>query len=128
MILRYQDQVETPDARPIPLSRLLSGPARMFTGGFYDRHVWIVIFNFRAAVRQQAHEQITGRLAFIIHVRLVSNAQNQNATASDGFAVSVQSVRDAADHILRHPGINLARPLDASPLVSLLAPLPAHRK
>src|SRR5437016_11977406 len=106
MIRRYQDQVETPDPGPIPRSRLLSGPARMFTGGFYDRHVWIVVFKFRAAVRQQAHEQITGRLAFIIHVRLVSNAQNQNSTASDGFAASVQSVRDSADHVFGHPSID----------------------
>src|SRR5882724_11664273 len=124
MIRRYQDQIETPDARPIPLSRLLSGPARMFTGGFYDRHVWIVVFNFRAAVRQQAHEQITGRLALVIHVWLVSNAQNQNATPPDGFAASVQSVRDAADYVFGHPGIDLARQFDEARVMSILACFP----
>jgi hypothetical protein len=42
------------------------------------RHLGVAIFNLAATLAQQIHQSVTGRLVLVIHVRLISEAKNEN--------------------------------------------------
>src|SRR5579872_1889775 len=76
------------------------------------REVGIVVVEFGAALLEQLHDLQRGRLAKVIDVFLVGDAEDEDFRALDGFLAIVESGCDGFDHVVRHRGVDFAGELD----------------
>lgn len=84
-------------------------PVGMVPGRSDLGHVGIVIGDFRAEGGEAVHEFEGGRLAHVIDVRLVGEAEEQDATAFDGFAPVVEGDHGALDDVFGHRAVEPGR-------------------
>src|SRR6266404_6204668 len=96
----------------------------MFARRFNHRHEGIVILHLRASLTQKVHQNVTGRFALVIHVWLVSQAQDQRAATLDRLALAIQRVRDTMHNVLGHGGVDLACKLDEARVFAILSRFP----
>ncbi len=76
------------------------------------REVGIVVVEFRAALLQQLHDFQRGRLAEVIDVFFVGDAEDQDLRTLDRFLAIVESGGDGLDHVIRHRGVHFAGEFD----------------
>ena len=87
------------------------------------RHVRIGVADDRAALRQQLEDVERRRLAQVVDVALVGDADHVHARAVDRLLLRVQRIDDPLHHELRHRAVDDAGQLDEARLeVVLLAP------
>src|SRR6266403_4930806 len=100
----------------------------MFARRFNHRHEGIVILHLRASLTQKVHQNVTGRFALVIHVWLVSQAQDQYAATLDRLALAIQRVRDTMHNVLGHGGVYLAGKFDEACVSPIFTRLPREIK
>jgi hypothetical protein len=74
--------------------------------------VRIVIGDLSPALLEQLHDAVAGRLAFVVHIGFVSQAENEYARSIDGFAQGVQGFAQSFHDVAGHRGVDLACQLD----------------
>jgi len=101
-------------------------PVGMLAGGLNHRDVGVVVRNLGAVFSQQVHQVVGGRLALVIHVGFVSQADDQDFAAFEGLAVVVEGFYGAGDNVFGHTGIDFAGQLNEAGGLSVFAGFPGE--
>jgi len=101
-------------------------PVGMLAGGFNHRDVGVVVRNLGAVFSQQVHQVVGGRLALVIHVGFVSQADDQDFAAFERFAVVVEGFYGAGDNVFGHTGVDFASQLNEAGRLSVFAGFPGE--
>ena len=88
------------------------------------REVGIAVVDVRALVLQELDELVRRRLAVVIDVLLVGEAEHEDAGALDALAGVVERVGHLADDVPRHAGVDLAGQFDEPRPHAVLGRLP----
>ena len=96
----------------------------MLAAGANDGHMRIVVGDLRAALLEEVEQHVAGRLAVVVYVRLVGQANDENLAAVEGFFLRVERLLQTMHHIHRHGGVHLAGQLDELGVLPILACLP----
>src|SRR6185369_17033833 len=81
------------------------------------RDEWIVENDLRAVRFEQAHDVECGALADVVDVRLVRDADDEDAAAVHRLSFFVECLRDLGNDVRRHLTIDLAGEIDEARLV-----------
>ena len=84
----------------------------------------IVVRHPRSSPFQQLHDGVGGRLAIVVHVRLVGEPQKQHTRSADRLAGVVEGVHDPRHHVVGHRRVDLAGELDQPRALPILEGLP----
>src|SRR6476620_11318744 len=84
----------------------LYGMNRLGVAGDFERwHERVVVVGLSAFAEQKADDVNGGRLAHVLDIALVGNAEDEHAAATDGLAVGVEGVGQQGEHIVGHIGV-----------------------
>lgn len=101
-------------------------PVGMLAGGLNNGNVGVIVRNLGAVFSQQVHQVVGGRLALVIHVGFVSQADDQDFAAFERLAVVVEGFYGARDNVFRHTGVDFASQLNEAGRLSVLAGFPGE--
>jgi len=110
----------------VPGDGFSARPVGMLTGGLNHRDVGVVVRNLGTVFSQQVHQVVGGRLALVIHVGFVSQADDQDFAAFERLAVVVEGFYGAGDNVFGHAGIDFAGQLNEAGCMSVLAGFPGE--
>ncbi len=88
------------------------------------REVGVGVAHLGAAAPQQLDDVERGRLAQVVDVLLVGDAEDVHARAVHRLALGVERLHHAADHVLGHAAVDLPGQLDEARLEVVLLRLP----
>src|SRR6516164_1025622 len=108
----YDYYIKSGDRLAVPTYRFRSCPLWMLTRGPNHRHIRIVIGYFGPALLEQLHDAVAGGLPLVVHIWLVSEAENQYARPVQGFPRRIQGVSHSLHDVDRHCSVYLARQFD----------------
>src|SRR5712692_3283772 len=90
--------------------------------------VGVVVTHFRALGTQQLDNGERWGFTEIVHIFLVSHAQNQNARSIQCFFFAVQRRGNSAHHVIRHVGVDFTGQFDKTGLKVVFLGLPGKVK
>ena len=109
-----------------PSDGLHALPLGVFPGRADFRDMRIVVGNLRAE-SGEAVEQFEGRrLAHVIDIGLVGEAEDENPAAFDGFALVVEGDHGALDDVFGHRAVDLAGEFDEAGVNAEFAGFPGE--
>src|SRR6266581_2640995 len=126
MVCRDEYKIEAFDDGLIPSNGLLPSELRVLASRFDNRHIRIVVLCFCAAFAEQVHQDVTGRFAVIVDIRLVCQSEDENFGATNRFLLGIERISHAMYHMLRHLGVDLASQFNETRMFTVLARLPCE--
>ncbi len=74
--------------------------------------IGVVVGNDSAFIAQQLDDGEGRRLAQVVDIALVGQAEHQHLRSVDGFALLIEACGDLVENEVRHVGVDFARKLD----------------
>jgi len=118
--------IKAGDAWLVPGDGLGACPVGMLAGGLNHRDVGVVVRNLGAVFGQQVHQVVGGRLALVIHVGFVSQADDQDFAAFERLAVVVEGFYGAVNDVFGHAAVDFAGQLNEAGRLSVFAGFPGE--
>ena len=96
----------------------------VLAGVLDDGNMGVVIADLGTQVFELFHEDVARRLAVVVHIGLVSQAEDEDTGTFDGAALLVEGVGDFTDDEVGHLGVDLAGQFDEAGVLLEFAGLP----